>query len=104
MARALNLLSLIAVLSLLSGCAVCAHPFDCSYQYQGGVWQRNNPDYGRVGSAFTPEVGSKVETVPATTIVQGEPTPAPRSGQPGQPTRPVRPRTSMGEAYLPAGQ
>lgn len=97
MTRALALLSLVATVSLTSGCAVCCHPFDNYYLYQGGAWVRNDPEYGRVGSAFTPEVGSRVlpETVdPAT----AQPTPAVR---PRAATEPVRPRTSMGESYLP---
>ncbi len=95
MTRALVLLSLVATVSLTSGCAVCSHPFDCYYLYQGGAWVRNDPEYGRVGSAFTPEVGSKV--VPDV-VAESQPTPAAR---PRPATEPARPRTSLGESYLP---
>ena len=97
MARTFALLSLVVSCYLTSGCATCCNPYDCHYLYQGGAWVRNDPTYGRVGSAFTPEVGSKV--VPDQVIVQqAEPTPATRSAPP---TEPVRPNTSFGESYLP---
>ena len=97
MARAFALLSLVVTASLTSGCATCCNPFDCHYLYQGGAWVRNDPTYGRVGSAFTPEVGSKV--IPYEVIVQqGQPTPAARRAPV---TEPVRPNTEMGESYLP---
>ena len=97
MARAFALLSLVVTASLTSGCATCCNPFDCHYLYQGGAWVRNDPTYGRVGSAFTPEVGSKV--VPDQVVIQeGQPTPA---GRPAPVTEPVRPNTALGESYLP---
>ena len=100
MARAFALLSLIATLSLSSGCATCCNPFDGAYLYQGGAWVRNDPEYGRVGSAFTPEVGSKV--IPDQVVVQeGAPTPAAR---PAPATQPLPPNTRMGESYLPGNE
>ena len=99
MARAFALLSLIITASLSSGCATCCNPYDCDYLYQGGAWVRNNPSYGRVGSAFTPEVGSKV--VPDQVVVQqAQPTPAARPAV----TEPVRPNTTLGESYLPGNE
>jgi hypothetical protein len=97
MARALALLSIVTTIALTSGCATCCNPFDNAYLYQGGAWVRNDPEYGRVGSAFTPEVGSKV--IPDQVVVQaGQPTQAVR---PAPPTQPLPPNTTMGESYLP---
>jgi len=97
MARTFALLSLVVSCFMASGCATCCNPFDCDYLYQGGAWVRNDPSYGRVGSAFTPEVGSKV--VPDQVVVQStEPTPARRTAPV---TEPVRPNTTLGESYLP---
>jgi hypothetical protein len=97
MARAFALLTLALTALMASGCATCCNPFDYDYLYQGGAWVRNDPCYGRVGSAFTPEVGSKV--LPDQVAVQSQqPTPARRSAPV---TEPVRPNTSLGESYLP---
>lgn len=52
MLRLFGLLSLSAFVVLASGCAMCCHPYDGHYLYQGGRWVRDNPTEGRVGSAF----------------------------------------------------
>jgi hypothetical protein len=52
MLRLFGLLSLSAFVALASGCAMCCHPYDCNYLYQGGRWVRDIPTEGRVGSAF----------------------------------------------------
>ena len=49
-------------LLLASGCAMCGNCDDYSYSAHGGRWERLDPCHGRVGSAFTPEAGHRVET------------------------------------------
>ena len=56
----------LAGLPLFLGCAMCQGPDVDTYSAVGGRWQRTDACYGRVGSAFTPEVGTRVETAPAT--------------------------------------
>ncbi len=63
-----------------SGCSMCATPFDETYSAYGGVWERTDPYYGRVGSAFTP-VGQQV------TDGQLEETETPMPDQDQQPPR-----------------
>ncbi len=36
-----------------AGCAMCSSCDDYNYSAQGGRWQRADPVFGRVGSAFT---------------------------------------------------
>ena len=36
-----------------SGCAMCSRSLDDDYAAHGGVWEREDPSHGRVGSAFT---------------------------------------------------
>ncbi len=63
----------------LTGCAMCCSPFDCEYPHYGGAWERVDRCYGRVGSAFTPEVGVKVGEGGATPYYSPQqPTPAAR--------------------------
>ena len=66
---------LIASLAALSGCAMCAGPFDHNYPAFGGAWQRSDPVNGRVGSIFEPAgdqvVGTGVATAP-TEALPGE--------------------------------
>lgn len=50
-------LSLIAI-SLIStnvGCSLCSSCDDYSYGAFGGLWERSDLTYGRVGSAFGPQ-------------------------------------------------
>lgn len=44
----------IGLLLLVSGCAICASPYDSHYPAYGGSWERDDPSEGRVGSAFQP--------------------------------------------------
>jgi hypothetical protein len=101
MARAFALLSLVVTLSLTSGCATCCNPFDCFYLYQGGAWVRNDPEHGRVGSAFTPEVGSKVLPDEVVTA-ESQPTPAGRTGLSASGARPTRASAPAGDNYSPS--
>jgi hypothetical protein len=67
-----------------AGCAMCSSCDDYSYTASGGIWERLDPCYGRVGSAFTPEVGTYTDELgyeashetPAELLPAGEPTPA----------------------------
>jgi hypothetical protein len=47
-------------LAVSTGCAMCITGDDETYAAYGGAWERLDPFYGRVGSAFTPEVGMRV--------------------------------------------
>lgn len=99
MSRLLALHSLLGLLLLSSGCAMCCAPYDYDYPFQGGRWVRNNPSSGRVGSAFD-EAGGPVDVLPAGTTVEQLPnaTSQPQQLPPG--TRSVIPR-NLGESYLP---
>ena len=35
------------------GCSMCCGPYDFDYPTYGGIHQRSNPSYGRVGSTFS---------------------------------------------------
>ena len=61
MIRKLYALALLAALGGLSGCSMCCSPFDYDYAAYGGVRQRTDMTYGRVGSRFEPADGSYVE-------------------------------------------
>jgi hypothetical protein len=79
MARSLGLLAALGTLLLAGGCSICCAPYDCNYPYTGGRWVRDNPAYGRVGSAFEP-VGTRVEgdalaSVPGDIAVEAAPQP-----------------------------
>ena len=50
----------LGLLALSSGCAMCSSCDDYSYSAYGGAWERLDRTSGRVGSAFTPEVGTRV--------------------------------------------
>ena len=106
MLRLLGLLSLAASISLASGCAMCCHPFDCHYQYQGGRWVRDIPDRGRVGSAFD-EAGHRVDDDTAPAQAQAVPTPAEPlpvpsvNGDTNSRLMPQRPQRGATEPYLP---
>lgn len=54
----------LGLLLVTSGCAMCSSCDDRSYGAYGGAWERLDRCYGRVGSAFTPEVGAKVKGAP----------------------------------------
>lgn len=95
MARLLGWISLAALLSLSSGCAMCCHPYDCHYLYQGGRWVRDIPDSGRVASAFD-EAGHRVdEGVP----VEHQQLPA--EGHPGAVNTLPAPQENMNRAREP---
>jgi hypothetical protein len=49
------------LLAFTTGCAMCNSCDDYTYGAYGGRWERLDPCYGRVGSAFTPEVGQRVD-------------------------------------------
>ena len=57
---------LVLVVSLLSGCAMCANPFDEFYAAYGGSRPRADMLAGRVGSKFV-EAGQWCETDPLPT-------------------------------------
>lgn len=52
MTRTLLLSGFALALMTMTGCAMCAHPFDYDYGAFGGSWERADPANGRVGSAF----------------------------------------------------
>ena len=37
----------------MTGCSMCCGDFDYHYPTRGGVYQRTNPEYGRVGSIYS---------------------------------------------------
>ncbi len=45
---------LFSVISMVTGCRICADCEDLAYPAYGGVWQRTIRDSGRVGSLFDP--------------------------------------------------
>ena len=63
---------------------MCSSCDDYCYTGSGGRWERVDQCYGRVGSAFTPEVGTYIdelgmkvsEGMPIEPLPPGEPTPA----------------------------
>ncbi len=81
------------------GCStMCQGPDDCSYSAIGGSWQRTDFQYGRVGSAFTPEVGSRVAEMPADSQMPVEaelPSPKQVESQPQRSQSDVPPRAKM---------
>ena len=70
----------VIVLVGASGCAMCSSCDDYSYAGSGGRWERLDPTFGRVGSAFTPEVGALTEGY------EGDYEDAPELLSPGEPT------------------
>ncbi|MCP4813607.1 MAG: hypothetical protein GY888_13940 [Planctomycetaceae bacterium] len=46
----------------MTGCAMCAGPFDRQYSAEGGAWERHDPNHGRVGSAFSDAGAPRDET------------------------------------------
>lgn len=48
---AIVILTFATVLS--TGCSMCCGPYDFDYPTYGGIHQRANPSYGRVGSVFS---------------------------------------------------
>ena len=42
------------LLLFVSGCAICANPYDSHFAAQGGSWERDDPSDGRVASVFHP--------------------------------------------------
>ena len=60
MLTACRRLACVGLLALSSGCAICQNCDDESYAAYGGAWERNDRCNGRVGSAFTPEAGTRV--------------------------------------------
>jgi hypothetical protein len=57
---------------------MCANPFDCDYAAYGGRIERLDRTHGRVGSAFTPEVGTDTRYAPESTEVEWLPEEATR--------------------------
>ena len=48
MTRSLLLSGFAMLLMTMTGCAMCAHPFDNDYGAFGGTWERADPSAGRV--------------------------------------------------------
>ena len=46
----------------MTGCAMCAGPFDAQYSAEGGAWERHDASHGRVGSAFSNAGAPRGET------------------------------------------
>lgn len=68
--------SLLVVVAAMSGCAMCGSPFDYSYAAHGGLWDREDRESGRVGSAFDP-----AGPMPSENGVAGPSAPAPANMQ-----------------------
>lgn len=102
---ALTLLA-VTLCTSFSGCAMCCAPFDCDFGYTGGAWVRDNPSWGRVGSAFEP-AGYKVDTgepaAAATEPTPAEPSPEPMLEDlpPAQTDMTSAPRLRRVDRYLP---
>jgi hypothetical protein len=82
--------SLLAVLAVTTGCAMCGSPFDYSYSAHGGRWQRDDPDCGRVGSLFDPAGPMPVtpdapEVAPEKPKAEGDAGGAPATDKPPKP-------------------
>ena len=113
----------LGLLALTSGCAMCNSCDDYTYGAYGGRWERLDPSYGRVGSAFTPEVGQRVdvdehyapemhavpnegerqessESTPAEPMPES--TPAEESPAEGEPMSPMPSETDPFEGQMPA--
>lgn len=90
MARLLALSSLCLLVAGLSGCTLCASPYDCDYGLYGGSWQRHDPAQGRVGSAFNNAGSPVLPTTEELIEPPGEPTPVDSPERPRTPT-PLRP-------------
>jgi hypothetical protein len=54
MKRLMSLLAIVLI-STNVGCTLCSNCDDYSYGAFGGLWQRSDLTYGRVGTAFSPE-------------------------------------------------
>lgn len=54
MKRFMSLLA-ISLISTNVGCTVCSNCNDYTYGAFGGLWERSDLTYGRVGSAFSPQ-------------------------------------------------
>jgi hypothetical protein len=100
MAGTIYRLTCAAALILTSGCAMCSNCDDDAYSAFVGRWERLDPCYGRVGSAFTPEVGQLVDDV-----VEGDPgaaeeitTPEPTPAEKQEETPPPAEERPLGDA------
>lgn len=60
MKRLMSLLA-IGLISANVGCTLCSSCDDYSYGAFGGLWERSDLTYGRVGSAFAPQGFSTLE-------------------------------------------
>jgi hypothetical protein len=95
----------LGLLALGSGCAICGSCDDETYGAYGGRWTRLDPCFGRVGSAFTPEVGTKIwldelvapEPEPEE-VAPGIPQPLDSSTPPADDAAPTPPMTLMPDA------
>ena len=77
MIRKLYALALLAARGGLSGCSMCCSPFDYDYAAYGGVRQRADMQYGRVGSRFEPADGYPADGY----YVEGDSVVAPGEGE-----------------------
>ncbi len=53
MTRQVYILTLTMMTLSFVGCSMCCGPFDFDYPTYGGIHQRSDPSYGRVGSVFS---------------------------------------------------
>lgn len=74
-----------------TGCAMCCAPDDPNYAAYGGRWERHDPQYGRVGSAFTP-AGSPIDAgeVIGQPYVEGQPYIEGPTPTPAETTAPIQ--------------
>jgi hypothetical protein len=63
------LVALVICLVPAAGCTICQSPEDRAYAAFGGVWERHDPESGRVGSAFEPAEGMVITRGQSTTRI-----------------------------------
>ncbi len=94
MKRFMSLLA-ISLISTNIGCALCSSCDDYAYDAVGGLWERTDPAYGRVGSAFTPSGFGPMEVTAGEVEGSGGPdTPTPAAPS-------VDPQADPQPEYLP---
>jgi len=72
MSNRISRLALVAATMCLSGCAMCANPFDCQYGAYGSRLPRADMTNGRVGSILDGSLGGIVSTAPIVQEEEGE--------------------------------
>ena len=101
-------LGLVGLLAGLSGCSICASPFDHDYGFYGGTWERHDACRGRVGSRFynagTPAFAPQEEEIDTPAEPMPSEAPEPPTRSPGDMTDPIltTPESAPSTAARPA--